>query len=308
MLRKAKLLDGHFRSVYHKRLPAMRNAKLAIVSKKTNEYNMICRPSIWKENQGNLPSTLYGMVFVFIPLQPLSRDYRSIVLLSRVQLPAIPSFPIYLENDRETTIQSIVFDQAISVGAADLAQLSNFTFAAFRDVFHKTFEVTPGKFPYWLAPIKQGALIEKTAISPRDTIDWDVLREFNENEELRWNKSMDPASLLDRFLYDGWDGKKRFFPLSVDPSFQASDRPPQGVPKRKWMDTILGYSLSLSKNSRVKFFEDADWEQPVFHAECVCLRRNFLDRATEKERAEVTQCVICPQPLNISLVCCIWKF
>lgn len=263
---------------------------------------MICRPSIWKENQGDLPSMLYGTVFVFNPLRPLSRDYRSIVLLSRVKLPKIPTFPIYLENDRETTIQSTVFDNAISVGGADLTQLSNFTFSVFRDVFHKTFEATSEKFPYWLAPIKQGALIESTVTSPRDTIDWEVLHDFNGNEELRWNKSMDPASLLDRFLYDGWDGKKRFFPLSIDPSFQPSDPPPPGVPRRKWMDTILGYSLSLSKNSRVKFFEDADWEQPVFHAECVCLRRNFLDRATEKERAEVTQCVICAQPLNISMV------
>lgn len=113
---------------------------------------------------------------------------------------------------------------------------------------------------------------------------------------------MDPNALLNRFLYDSWDGKRRFFPLCIDPSLRPSDPPPPYVPKRRWMKDILNYSLSLSKNSRVRILENADWEQPVYLAECVCLRRNFLDMSTEAEKAEGTKCVICPQPLTISAV------
>ncbi|KAJ5713331.1 dicer-like protein 1 [Penicillium malachiteum] len=302
LLRKQKLLDDNFRSIYHKRLPAMRNAKLAIVSKKTNQYTMICKPSIWNENQGNVPEKLYGMVFKFIPLEKLDRERRSIALLTRVKLPTIPKFPLYLENDKEIIIESIVFDSTVAVHATDLTHLSQFNVAAFRDVFHKTFDATAEQFPYWLAPIRSEAQLDSSSVLLRDVIDWETLREINDNDELKWSKDMDPGFLLDRFLYDGWDGKKRYFPLSVDTSLRPSDPPPPDMPHRKWTKDILNYSLSLSKNSRVKFLENADWEQPVLQAECVCLRRNFLDRATEAERTETTRCVICPQPLTISAI------
>ncbi|KAJ5527211.1 dicer-like protein 1 [Penicillium frequentans] len=302
LLRRRHLLDDNFKSVYHKRLPAMRNAKLAIVSKKTNQYTMICKPSIWKKNQEDLPDKLYGMVFKFHPEEPLDRVHDSIILLARVPLPQIPSFPIYLENDKETSIQAIVLDTPLSIITEDLVCFSQFTIAVFRDVFHKTFEPVLEKFPYWLAPIRSDARSISSINSPRDIIDWNTLKFVNENREIKWTKEMEPRSLLNRFIYDGWDGRRRFFPLSVETTLRPSDPPPSYAPHRKWMKDIMNYSLSLSKNSRLRALEDVDWDQPVFQAECVCLRRNFLDKATEAEKAEVTRSAICLEPLMISAI------
>ncbi|KAJ5107010.1 hypothetical protein N7456_003685 [Penicillium angulare] len=302
LLRKKNLLDDHFRSIYYKRLPAMRNAKLAILSKKTNKYAMLWKPSLWKENQGYSPDTLYITVFSFIPLEPLSREHRNIAVLTRVPLPAIPDFPIFLENDKQTTIKTTTINSTILVIEHELTCLSQFTLAVFRDVFHKTFEPITETFPYWLAPIKPDVSIDSPNILPKDVIDWKLLEFVNENPEIKWSKEMDPAALLNCFIYDCWDGRRRFFPLSIDPSLRASDPPPPYVPQRKWMKDIFNYSLSLSKNSRPKVLEKADWEQPVFQAEGICLRRNFLDKATDAERAEPTRSVFCPQPLTISAI------
>jgi endoribonuclease Dicer len=52
LLRKHRLLDNHFNSVYHKRLPAMRNARSAIPCKKTNEYDMIQKLALWTKDRG----------------------------------------------------------------------------------------------------------------------------------------------------------------------------------------------------------------------------------------------------------------
>ena len=49
LLRNKGLLDEHFVSTYQRRLPAMRNAKLSITSKKTTQYSMIVKPSFWRQ-------------------------------------------------------------------------------------------------------------------------------------------------------------------------------------------------------------------------------------------------------------------
>ncbi|KAJ5152375.1 hypothetical protein N7492_010670 [Penicillium capsulatum] len=300
LLRKNNLLDDHFRSVYHKRLPAMRNAKLAIISKKTNQYSMLCKPSFWAKQLGGLPVALYGMVIEFRPSEPLARNHEKLVLLARGQLPTFPSFPLFLEHDIETTIQTVSLDTSFSVTSEELSHLSNFTVSVFHDIFHKTFNTEPEKFPYWLAPAKPTVQIPSSTTSLKEVIDWDTLLFVRENRGLKWSTGMSAESLLNKFLYDEWDGRKRYFPLAVDNDLKASDPPPSYVPRRKWMENILNYTLSLSKNSRPKFLDNSDWTQPVYEAQCICLRRNFLDRTTAAERSENTRSVICPQPLTIS--------
>ncbi|KAJ5654049.1 hypothetical protein N7490_001052 [Penicillium lividum] len=302
LLRKKNLLDDNFRSVYYKRLPAMRNAKLAILSKETDKYTMITKPSIWNENQGTLPDKVYGMVFKLCPTEPLSRPHDSIILLTRVSLPEIPEFPIYLEDNKQTIIQTIVIDMPLSVITEDLSCFSQFTIAVFRDVFHKTFDPILEKFPYWLAPIRSDVKVVNSTDSPREIIDWDTLNFVKEHPEIRWIKDMEPSSLLNRFIYDGWDGKRRFFPVSIDTALRPSDPPPSYATRRKWMQDIMNYSLSLSKNSRQRALEKVDWDQPVFQAEEVCLRRNFLDKASEEKKTKVGRCAICLELLTISAI------
>lgn len=302
LLRKNNLLDDHFRSIYHKRLPAMRNAKLAIVSKKTNHYVMLCKPSFWAKQPGGLPAALYAMVIEFQPSKPLTREHGKLILLSRDKLPVFPTFPLFLDHDTETIVKPVLLDNSFSVTSEELTHLSHFTVSVFHDVFHKTFDLDPERFPYWLAPVQPKTEVHSSTTSPREVADWATLLFVYENRERKWTQALSAESLVGKFLYDDWDGRKRYFPLAVDDSLHASDSPPSYVPRRKWMENILNYTLSLSKNSRSKFLDICDWKQPVYQAECICLRRNFLDRTTAAERSENTRSVICPQPLTISPV------
>lgn len=301
LLRKRNLLDEHFNSVYHKRLPAMRNAKLAITSKRTDQYRMRTKPSIWARQQGTIPTRLYGIVIRLIPSEPLTRAHGSIVLLTRERITVIPTFSVFLDNDIETTVQSLCIDGGLEVASNELETVTAFTLAVFHDVFHKTYKHVPEQFPYWLAPAREDVDIA-TSTSVFDIIDWAALQYVQDNPKLVWSTDMEPESLLTRFIYDDWNGKYRYFPLAIDPNLRPSDPPPSYVPSRKWSDDIMNWSLSLSKNSRPKFFNRCIWSQPVLQAELICLRRNFLDKAAEEEKASNSRCVICPQPLVISAV------
>lgn len=302
LLRKNNLLDGRFRSIYQRRLPAMRNAKLAIASKATNSYAMICKPTIWAKPHDTIPSSLYGAVIRFVPSTPLARDHQSLMLLTREKLPSIPSFPIFLDSGIETTIETRNVYGNFSVTLEGLEKLSTFTQAVFQDVFHKTFDSKPDRFPYWLAPVREDADTPNQDAESSAVVDWDTVAYVQENNNGRWSPEMENTVLLDRFLYDPWDGRKRYFPVAVDPNLRPSDQPPSYVPHRKWMNNIMEYSLSLSKNSRPKFFDHCSWNQPVLQVECVGLRRNFLDRSSEAEKGENVRCVVCPEPLVISAV------
>lgn len=302
LLRKNNLLDDHWRSIYQRRLPAMRNAKLAIGSKATNTYAMICKPTIWATPQDTLPSVLYGTVIKFSPSSPMARYHQSLMLLTRERLPPLPSFPIFLESGIETIIETRNLSEGVSVTEDDLKGLSNFTHAIFQDIFHKTFDSEPEKFPYWLGPVRADTQKPSHDGTPSVMIDWDTVAFVQEKSDWRWSTGMESEALLDRFLYDPWDGKKRYFPIGIDPSLRPSDQPPLYAPHRKWMNNILEYSLSLSKNSRPKFLDHCDWNQPVLQVESVCLRRNFLDRSSEADKGENVRCVVCPEPLVISAV------
>ena len=302
LLRRNNLLDANFGSVYQKRLPAMRNAKLAIASKKTNKYIMICKPSIWHQEEETIPEMLYGMLIKLIPSKPLKREHQSLLLLSRKRLPSFPSFPIFLDKDVSTVVETAVIGIPFSVTFQELSQLPNFTLAVFHDVFHKNFDPAPETFPYWLAPVRACASEFNSNAVLKSLVDWETVAFVQDHLDWRWSPDMDVDFVLSRFIYDPWDGRKRYFPIAVEPNLRASDPPPDWTPRRRWMQDIVNYSLSLSKNSRPKILDHCDWNQPVLQVECLSLRRNFLDKVTDPENLETTKCVVCPQPLAISSV------
>ncbi|KAJ5674560.1 dicer-like protein 1 [Penicillium maclennaniae] len=299
LLRNNGLLDDNFRSRYHKRLPAMRNAKLS-VTKKVGKYIMICKPSIWN-HESITPDMLYGLLINFTPTKPLNREHQSLLLLSRKRLPSFPTFSVFLENDVNTIIQTEGIDKFV-VTSQELKQLSSFTLAVFQGVFHKSFDPVPEKLPCWLAPVRAcaGGLNRNTA--PKSVIDWETVAFAQDHSDWKWSPDMDVNFLLGRFMYDPWDGRKRYFPIAVETNLHASDSPPDWTPRRRWMENIANYSLSLPRKSRSKFFEHFDWSQPVLQVECLWLRRNFLDKATDSEKSEVKTCVVCPQTLAISSI------
>lgn len=299
-LRKAKLLDDHFRSVYHRRLPAMRNARLAITCKKTNQYDMATKPAFWQRKRGTIPEYLFAAVVTFSASGTLKQKHQSLLLLTRERLPDLPGFPLFLEDDIETQLQFIPICDPLTPTEAELSSLTNFTLRVFRDVFHKLYEPCVEKMPYWLCSAVETEVA--AAQDPRNVIDWESLQFVDENEEITWSPNMHYDSLHTRFAYDPWDGRHRYFLLHVDKCLKPSDSPPEYVQRRRHMDTIMTYSVSLSKNARSRFLESCDWNQPVIRAELVRLRRNFLDRMTDSERSVDTRSVVCLEPLRVSAV------
>lgn len=302
LLRKHKLLDDHFGSIYHRRLPAMRNAKLAITSKQTNQYDMISKPSFWNDHQGTMPVKLYAVIISLKPSKDLTRDHGDLVLLTRERLPEFPSFPIFLDDDVETTVCLGDMQESIEVSDGELDTLTDFTLRVFRDVFHKVYDKETEKMTYWLAPTIRLAEGEKIT-EPRRVIDWQTLSFVKNNDEIQFSEcSDDPKSLVDRLAYDKWDGRFRFFTTAVDDILRPSDTPPSFVPRRRHMDSIMSYCVSLSKNSRARFFSTCNWDQPVYQAELVRLRRNLLDSMSDHEKDMETRCVVCLEALKISTV------
>lgn len=307
LLRKHRLLDDNFRSIYYRRLPAMRNAKLAITLKHTNEYDMISKPSFWDMPEESTLSRLYAVTLSFSPSKALSREYGTLVLLTRQKYPELPAFSIFLDDDVETTINSRVMEDAMEVSKEDMECLTDFTLRVFRDVFQKVYNKEPEKMPYWLAPALK-AVQQAGASHPRQLIDWETISYVQDNEEIRFSEDMDPGLFVNRFAYDPWDGRFRLFTTAIDDTLRPTDPPPSFVARRRFMDNIMSYCLSLSKNSRAKFFSNCNWNQPVFHAELVRLRRNLLDKMTDNEKDSGTKCVVCMEALRISVVCVIVFF
>jgi endoribonuclease Dicer len=304
LLRRNNLLDEHFNSVYHRRLPTMRNAKLAITSKRTDQYNIRIKPSIWLNQQGVIPTRLYAIVICLLPSAPLSRAHGVMMLLTREKLSSFPAFPIFLDDDVETKVKCMCIERSMEVTPFKLELFTAFTLAVFHDVFNKTYAPVAEQFPYWLAPVKPTYATPKSDVGFDffDVIDWETLDYVQKNPEIFWSEDMEPESLLNRFLYDDWNGKYRYFPIAIDTNLRPSDPPPYYAPHRKWDQDIMSWSLSLSKNSRARFFNRCFWGQPVVQADLIGLRRNFLDKASDDEKAESARCAICPQALNISPV------
>ncbi|KAJ5690285.1 hypothetical protein N7462_004677 [Penicillium macrosclerotiorum] len=302
LLRKKNLLDDHFRSIYHKRLPAMRNARLAIALKKRKKYPMRCKPLIWSYQKGIIPVSLYAMVIGFVPSSSLVRNHEQLVLLTRKGLPKFPSFPIYLDDGVETVVQTHRIEVSFSINPEKLGLLTDFTLSVFNDIFHKKFDTNSEELPYWLAPAHPELDIISSIASVGTVIDWAALYFVHTHKEWRWSESMKAESLLDRLLYDPFNGKYRYFPIAVDPYLHPSNPPPAHVPWRKYMQDILNYSVSLGRNSRRFFLDHCNWNQPVLHAEVICLRRNLLDKAPGIEDYQNPLCVICPQAMVISAI------
>ncbi|KAK2746364.1 Dicer-like protein 1 [Myotisia sp. PD_48] len=296
-LRENHLLDDHFISTYRKRLPAMRNARLAISGKRRSAFPMKLKPKLWNIGNGTTPDRLF-MTVLYISCQTTSREYRSFLLLTREALPNLPSFPLYLEDNTASDLISIQIPKQLQFSEKEMDLFTHFTFRIFQDLFNKVFQTEPEKLSYWIAPAIEG--IEPYGeLAAKEIIDWQTLQEVRENEELDW-KSVDFDT--PRFLVDRWDGRYRYFSLGIDETKRPTDPPPENVTRRRYMDNIMNYGLSLYKNARPKFLEACDWDQPVIKAALVHLRRNFLDQPTEAEKETKVDYFICAEAMKVSAI------
>lgn len=298
-LRKGQYLDANLLPIYAKHLPAMRNALLALDLKKTNMYDMLTKPNVWKEGRDTIPDKLYVTVLdlsvqMDMPHQPLG-------FLTRKPLPQFPSFPLYLNTGTLTWATSIPLKSSITTPADVLKQVTIYTLRIFLDLFNKTYEDDVTKMSYWLIPLRIDIAYSSDS-RPSDLLDWKAVRTVCENEEYKWTSETASSFLVDKFLIDPWDGGRRYFSTGIHPTYKATDPVPQDAVKEKHMKNILDYSISLFKSSRAKFAHAWDLNQPVMVAKKVLHRRNLLAEADTKERAMRSIAYLCPEPLKISAV------
>ena len=306
ILRGRGYLDSNFVPTYHKYLPQMRNAHLALSSKKTNSYPMMIKPSLWESTRGTLPERLYLTVIQLETPEHLGRDSQPLVLLTRTQLPGFPPFLLHLQADKTSRLLCHSLPKSVHVSLPRLGQLTNFTLQVYKDVYNKTFERNEAMMTYWLAPAFRDWQRLCTKLGPEQAIDWALVGRVCENPEIAWTNTMSEDQLINRYLIDRWDGGRRFFSTAMEPGLKPRDPVPADAAAFKYMQNILDYTVSLFSKSRAR----ATWteKQPVIRAERVIHRLNLLDEVSEKEKIVNTRSYLCPEPLRISAVSLTYLF
>lgn len=300
LLRQGGHLDSHLIPTYHKQLPAMRNAHLALNMKQTNCYDMKIKPSLWENTRCSQPEELFMTVLEVETPENLGRSYQPLALLTRTNLPDFPAFPLYLQVGQTTQLRSTSISKSVKLEGSSLAELNCFTLRIYKDIFNKEFEENIPNMSYWLAPVVAHREIRKEEPSPASLIDWQVLIDVYKQEELGWDQDKPDSYLENRYFVDKWSGGRRFFSVGVVPGLGPDDLVPDDGTISKERKSILDFTVTLFKKSR----ERARWSpnQPVVLADCVPYRLNWLDNFTEKEMSHRSKSYICPEPLLISAV------
>ena len=301
LLRQSNHLDKNLIPTYHKTLPHMRNAHLALNMNKAHTYNMKIKPDLWERTRGSLPSKIFLTVLSLENPENLGRPCQPLALLTRTRLPDIPPFPLHLQVGKVSQLLCTSISTSLDVSSIALTELNEFTLRIYYDIFNKKFEVNESQMSYWLAPIVGSWKKSRACDPPDELIDWTVLARVSKYTETPWTVDTPHVEIIDRYLVDRWTGGNRFYSLEIKTDLKPSDPVPEGTAKSKDMNSIIGYTTSyLYKNSKQKMkWED---DQPVVLAHKILHRLNLLDEITEKEKGVNTTAYLCPQPLKISAV------
>ncbi|KAK4193832.1 putative dicer-like protein [Podospora australis] len=309
LLFQGKYLDSHLRPVFTKQLPAMRNARLAISSKKKEEYGMRLKPEIWSALGG--PTELSVMALVLENPEALGRPSSPLLLLTRVPMPKAASFPLYYGAGRKSNVHCHPVPGHFRPTKEQVDGLVAFTLTVFRDVFSKQYKGAPEQFPYFLAPSahKEHTFAFASA-DPTSVVDWDIVKFVRENDCIRYGPdefNQVDSFFTNKYVRDPYDGSRKFFLRGRRRDLKPTDPVPEGVVPpnhRAWRTTckehdILNYSNSMWSKARSKVLYKED--QPVVEAEVLPIRRNLLDDDVG-DAADMTpkKCFIVLEPLKIS--------
>ena len=300
-LRKRGLLDDHWQTTYRRRRPEMANARLAITSKAQHRFPMLTKSAFWKRDHDQSPTTLFVTAITLQSNKCLNKPIASLVLLTRQSLPEMPTFPVFLEGDIETQVVLTAVSEELKVQRDLLDLLTIFTLKMFDDIFHKSFERNDDIMSYWVAPAKSVS-DQELPRSADNIVDIGMLQHVAMTERVKWISMMDPKLWTHKFLVDPNSGKYRYLSGDVIPGLGPNSPVPASLPHRRTrMKCLLEYTSSLFPNSRHKFVQRADLEQPVLAAELVGLRLNILNRLAETECEEqLIQYQVCPEALEVS--------
>jgi len=304
---KGKYLDEHLRPIFTKQLPAMRNARLAVSSKKREQYKMRIKPEIWS-SLGE-PSELYILVLTLEEPWALARKSSPLLLMTRQPIARIAAFPLFFGANRSSSVHCTPVAGAVAVDEEQVQALLAFTLTVFKDVFSKEYEATAAQLPYFLAPTKIGHDAEFSSVTdPSSLVNWDMVKFVQANDRVVCNFDEPDDFFKDKYVADPYDGSRKLFIRRCRRDLKPSDPVPEGIVPpghRAWRvgtvpRDIQNYSLSAWANSRsyVQFRE----EQPVVEAEVLPIRRNLLDYNIGDDDLEPKPCFVVLQFLRISPV------
>ncbi|EFQ33220.1 RNase3 domain-containing protein [Colletotrichum graminicola M1.001] len=301
---KKKYIDHNLQPVFTKKLPAMRNARLAVSSNKRAEYKMRTKPDIWFR-LGPF-SHLYVNILVLATPDAVGRNSKPLLLLTREKLPDLPAIPLFFGNDQQSEAFVVALPAPIQVSETDSELLKSFTFRIFKDMFSKEYEAPIQNIPYFLAPTRRHHSEDLARADAATLIDWVHLRETKDREYLEWDDNAAEEFFQDKLVIDPYAGSRKFYLRGVRKDMKPTDPVPEGAPDpghRPWRDpavekNIKEYSVSMWMKSRAK----RTWRdtQPVVEAEVVSLRRNLLDDFVEVTTEESKICYIILEPLRVS--------
>lgn len=311
LLRKHNHLDEHLIPTIHKLLPEMRNARLAVNMNKNHSYPMRIKPDLWEKDRGSRPTELYVTIIELRKPENLGRPCQPLAILTRTHLPDFPPFPLHLQVGKTSDVLCTPFAQTLKVTDARLADLTEFTFRIYKDIFNKHFKEDEAQMSYWLAPICKDRMVKDEVESPDQFLDWLAVEYVKAHKEIKWKHGMPHSQFTNHFLVDPFAGYRRFFSSEVLPNLGPLDAVPHDAAvwtdskdRNKGVANILDYSVRLYKNWKERMKNTGEWDldQPVILAHKIPTRLNWLDTLAEKDIKEETKSYLCPQPLLISAV------
>ncbi|KAK8042544.1 dicer-like protein 1 protein [Apiospora phragmitis] len=303
-LRKQGFLDNWLQSTFRKHLPKMRNARLALSSKKRHEYPMKTKPAIW--SQRGIATELYITVLRLTNPQSLGRSSRPMAILTRTALPPLADFQIFFGNGSSSGVQCVPLNGAMTLSLDGTNALTTFTLRVFEDVFSKQYKYEPEKLPYYLAPLTGSHDFEVDHDSEhiRTLVDWGYLTMLHGLQAGK-NRTASTNEYRNCFVTDPHDGSRKFYTIGRVEGMKPSDTQLPGALKglskskgrKQAPNDIWNYSVSLWSRSRANMERREDLA--VVEAEYIPLRRNLLDEF-EKPSDTQNRCYICFQTLEIS--------
>ncbi|KAG0652829.1 ATP-dependent helicase DCL1 [Hyphodiscus hymeniophilus] len=307
LLRRGKYLDEYLSPIFTKQLPVMRNALLAVDSKKREKYDMRTKPECWAA--GSSTEELFVMVLSLDCPESLDRASQPLALLTRSAVPQLPSFVLHFGGGKNSPVHCTPVSLSLKVEPSIVQQLNNFTLCIFDDVFSKEYEPDPSKMPYFLAPVKAQAKFD-TSADPSDIIAWDILKSIDDYQttwkEIPWEVMTWKTQLAEffegKYVVDPWDGSRKLWIVGPAPQYKPLDPPPENTAPRKGTrrnnSNILEYSCSLWAKSRER--RTFDENQRVYEAQLISLNRNMLDDFEAPQEDIPTKCFVILEPLKIS--------
>ncbi|KAI6784800.1 Dicer-like protein-like protein [Emericellopsis cladophorae] len=291
-------LDANLQPTLARKLPAMRNARLAVSENKKKEYGVRLKPAIWTK-VGPIVD-LWPATFLLARPEAYSEMATPMIVLSREKLPPMARIPLHFGHGRSSLVNVLPALVPLRLPAEKIDLLYQFTLRLFNDIFSKTYDAGKDEFPFLFAPALQSQ--ESIAADNCCDIDWSAVDKTTSEACLAWENRA-PDFFENKFVFDSLTGSRKFIIHGLNNSLHPnSPVPDDAVPytstayKASTPD-IQQYSNSFFRKRR----QNTAWrqDQPVVNAEVLSMQRNYLDPFASNDAAN-SKCYLILEPLQVS--------